>query len=156
MGKMLIKYWPLLCLLLGVICIVSLIFWPSISSWIARVVMCISIGMIILMVVQKHVDQYHKKQIDRNQLARNLVIGISGALLITIVSILAAEKTVNYAIQFVKRMAEPVWPGKGNIVGVYGGLLIAVLVGLGLGTLIRWIWGLLTRPKKITPAKSVS
>jgi uncharacterized membrane protein YoaK (UPF0700 family) len=78
MFKTLEKYWSIISILLLLILIACLLFWPGVSHPLALGMLLVSIVMGITFSVQKHVRAHRKGQLDRPALVRNLVVEISG------------------------------------------------------------------------------
>ncbi|MCJ7434391.1 MAG: hypothetical protein MUO77_12960 [Anaerolineales bacterium] len=81
MLKFLEKPWPFISIALLVALVVSLIFYPSASSWLGIIMLISSLGMAIFFITQKHLQPYKQGQLTRVKFTRNLLLDILGLLL---------------------------------------------------------------------------
>jgi fructose-specific phosphotransferase system IIC component len=147
MIKKLEKYWPFISILLILVIVASLFFWKSASRWISIVLIGLSVTAALVFVVRKYVQAQKQGKISLPLMWRNIIVDILGVLVSMATVILVAGKVAGV-------IAQPI----GNTWGVTAGILCALLAGLvagfGINLMVRWAWGLLTRPRKISTAKN--
>ena len=75
------KSWPFISLALLLALVVSLLFYPGVSSWLSVTLLVSSLGMAIFFITQKHLPPYRQGQITRIKFTRNILLDILGLLL---------------------------------------------------------------------------
>jgi len=77
------KYWPFISILLLLILLAILIFMPSMSGTISVAALLVSLGMAIVFIVRRQLNNYRSGKTNRAGMLREIAVEIFG-LLITI------------------------------------------------------------------------
>ncbi len=121
------KCWPLISILFLVVILASLFFWPATTRLLSLIVMAVGLAAIITFTIRRHVRVYKQGNIKRQELARSIVVDVTGILLTMAAVILIAGKAGAY----VGQAAGQAW-------GVTAGILLV---------LSRWVELVETLPK---------
>jgi hypothetical protein len=135
------KHWPLISIVLLVFLLASLLLWPEIQGMLSLVIIIISVGMLLAFMVHRRVDENHKGLIDRSTMSRLIILDCAGILLVlvsamyvgSLVSKLVSEKVYDGMQESAPQWAEGV--------AIMSSLLAALVAGVGVGWLVRSIWG---------------
>jgi hypothetical protein len=141
MIKIIEKYWAPISVLLIVAILASLFLWPAIAQPLMWIVILVGTAVAVVLAVNRHYRKYLQGHHDPLKLVRNAGLDILGILLaiggaIWLAGIVAARVVPTAANAF-----ESIKPGMGSAGGIIAGLISALIVGLGVGFFIRWIWG---------------
>jgi hypothetical protein len=125
-------YFTLLVLL--VILIISILFFPAASRPLAWTMLALSITLILIAVVGKQVRLYRQGKLTRPQLAGRIGFEVTGVLLCAFTVVLAA----GYAAWLAARL---LGVDGASLAGRVIPLGVSLLVGLPLGWLFQKLWG---------------
>ena len=135
------KFWPFVSLVLIIILLVSLLFWPVSSRPLGLAVLVLAIGIAILFTIRKHWNAYQAGVLSRTQLTRNIAVDVLGIFItISIISFLGGLAG-QYVGFLAGNAAEVRWPGVGAVVGIIAAILSAFVVGYGVRLLVGSTWG---------------
>ena len=148
MLKTLKKHWGKVSILLIVIILASLFFWPGITRPLGMACMLLVLVMVSAFIVQEQVEAYKQEQFDRVALMRNIAMDLLGLLIaLTIISLV-----VGVVVPMIGGMAgmaaANIWPDWGVAVAILTGLLAGILVGIAVGFAVRLAWGKLTKSSR--------
>jgi TRAP-type uncharacterized transport system fused permease subunit len=139
------KHWPLISIVLLVFLLASLWLWPEIQGMLSLVIIIISVGMLLVFTVHRRLEENYKGLIDRTTMNRLIILDCVGILLV-LVSAMYVGSLVSKVIgeKVYKGMQEsaPQWA---EGVAIMSSLLAALVAGVGVGWLVRSIWGRLER-----------
>lgn len=119
--------------------------WPEASSTIMWIVVIVGISIVIISTIRRNYVMYKMGRCSKQDFFRKLVIDIAGIILVLIIAVLLAGLSASYISQNVGKAIESSNPGLGVPVGLFSGIIAAVLIGLGVGYLVRSIWVRLTK-----------
>ena len=120
------KSWPLISIALMAAFIISLFFYPTLSSWISVTLLLSSLGLALLFTVRKHLQSYRQGQITRLKFARNVLLDMLGFFLaVAAASYLGGLAGMRLGAAF------------GLWAGLIAGMLVAFLAAWG----VRKLWG---------------
>ncbi len=148
------KSWPFVSILLILVILASLFFWPAANAALAGAALVLSLGMAIVFIVRRRLQSRREGHSDRRGLVRGLGLDLAGLALTLLATLLAAGKAAAYVGGIAGSAAESAWPGTGIVLGILSGLLAAVLTGMVVGFLVQRLWGLLTHPRRSLPPVS--
>jgi hypothetical protein len=134
------KSWLYISILLILALVASLLFWKSAARWVAIVLIGLSIIVALVFATHKHVQARKEDQISNSVMWRNILVDGLGVLISMAAVILVAGRIA----VLVARFAMNAW---GLVAGILAALAVGLVVGFGVNLLIRWIWGLLIRPR---------
>jgi hypothetical protein len=141
MLKTIEKIWPWISILLFIAILASLFLWPGATRTLSLVVIGAGLVAVLAFTIRRPVEAYRQGRLPLAAMRRNLVVDVLGVLLSMAAVILVAGKVAGTLAQ-----------AAGRAWGLAAGVLAAVLSGLAIGYLVsfavRWLWGLLTRPKR--------
>jgi hypothetical protein len=135
------KHWPLISITLLIILLASLWLWLERQGVISIAVIIISVGMLIVLSVNRRVEENHKGLIDRSTMTRLIILDCIGILLVLISAMYVGSlvsKAVGTAVYGVMQVSAPQWAQAGAIIS---SLLAALAAGMGVGWLVRSMWG---------------
>ncbi len=121
------KFVPFLLLL---VLILSIWFLPAITPVLAIAILVFSLGLAIFAILKKHRTAYHQGQITRSIFLRNTFLDVLGVLLAMALAVLLAR--------YIARIAAA--PVNNDLTMQTVGILIALLVGTGVGILVNRLW----------------
>jgi hypothetical protein len=134
------KSWLYVSILLILALVAALLFWKSATRWIAIVLIGLSIIAALVFATAKHVRARRQGLITLPVMWRNILVDGLGVLLSMAAVILVAGKVAGTVTQY----ASNSW---GVTAGILAALAVGLVVGFGVNLLVRWVWGLLTRPR---------
>jgi hypothetical protein len=148
MLKTLEQYWSKISMLLILVILASLFFWPGITHSFGMIGMFFALTMTVVFLVRGHVQAYRRDQSDRVTLMRNIAIDLLGMLVALLVVSLFTGAVVQAAGRMVGPIVEHSWPGFGVIAEILSGLLVGVIAGTVVGFAVKLAWGKLTKPRR--------
>ena len=78
MSKLFEKSWRIISIILLLILLASLFFWPSLSSPLGMAVLVLAVGIAIFFTIRKHWGAYKNDELTRTQLTRNIAVDVLG------------------------------------------------------------------------------
>jgi hypothetical protein len=145
MLKTLEQHWPKISIILILVILASLFFWPGITDSLGMIALFFALAMTVIFLVRGRVQAYRQGQLDRVGLMRNIAIDLLGML----VALVIISMVAGLVIQVVGGMAGPaveqVWPGWGMAAAILSGLLAGMLVGAAVGFVVKLAWGKLAK-----------
>ena len=138
MLKFLEKRQTLIAIILAIIILATLLFWPEYINSISIVAVVTSIGLMIALVLQKHWQTYQNAECTQEKMLRNGTIDLLGLLL-----------TIGAAILVGRFAGEYIGLHAGVWVGLASASLSTGLAGFAGGFLAAWAvrsaWGRLSK-----------
>lgn len=131
MLRVLEKYWPAITILSFIALVVVILLQPAMLPFLAVPLLIFGTGIAILLVVHKEVDRFQAHKIDRAGLSRNISIETAGILTAIGVAAFLATPTSFVIEAFVSTKREDILLT----------LVIAMLTGLGIGSVIQFVTG---------------
>jgi hypothetical protein len=133
-------YFPSIMMVLIFTVIISLLLWPFISQPLIWLVVIAGAGVSAVLAINRHYRKYAQEHHNRLKFVRNACLDILGILLAIGGAIWLAGIVAAQVVPAASRTFESLQPGTGNTAGIIVGLIAALGVGLGVGSLIQWIW----------------
>jgi hypothetical protein len=135
------KHWPLISIALLALLLASLLLWPKMQGVLSLVIIIISVGMLFAFTVHRRVDENHKGLIDRSTMSRLIILDCAGILLVLVSAMYVGSlvsKVVGEKVYDGMQESAPQWA---EGLAIMSSLLAALVAGVGVGWLVRSIWG---------------
>ncbi len=142
------KYWPWVSIFLLLIILAFIFIWPAASRPLSIVVMILGLGMVVALTIQRHLQAYHKGGIDKKELARKIVMDLLGLLLAMVAAILVGGRFGRLVSQSAWEAGWPEWTV------IAAGILTGFAAGFAAGWLVRFLWGVFFKPKRVKTAQA--
>jgi cytochrome bd-type quinol oxidase subunit 2 len=146
MLKTIEQHWPKISIILILVILASLFFWPGITRSLGMIGMFFALMMTTAFLVRGRVQAYRKDQSDSAALMRNIAIDLLGMLVALAVVSLAAGAVIQVVGGMAGTAAEQAWPGWGVAAAILAGLMAGIIVGAAVGFVVKLAWGKLTKP----------
>jgi ribose/xylose/arabinose/galactoside ABC-type transport system permease subunit len=135
------KSWPFVSIALILAILASLFFWPGVTRLLSGIVIGLGLVAVLAFTVRRPVEAHRQGRMSLPEMWRNIIIDVLGVLVAMTAVILAA----GWVARAVARAAGKAW---GNAAGILAAVLVGLVIGFTVGFLVRWLWGLLTRPRR--------
>jgi hypothetical protein len=135
------KSWPFVTTALILAILASLFFWPGVTRLLSGIVIGLGLVAVLAFTVRRPVEAHRQGRMSLPEMWRNIIIDVLGVLVAMTAVILAA----GWVARAVARAAGKAW---GNAAGILAAVLVGLVIGFTVGFLVRWLWGLLTRPRR--------
>ena len=129
MLKQLEKHRILVSIIITVVALSSLIFWPMYSRIISKAIFVVSISMAVAFLVRNHWQAYLQAECTREKMTRNISLDLIGLLLTMAAAIFAGGQAGGWA---------------GLRGGLWAGLGAGFLAGFLAAWVVRSLWGKVT------------
>ena len=129
MLKQLEKHRILVSIIITVVALSSLIFWPMYSRIISKAIFVVSISMAVAFLVRNHWQAYLQAECTREKMTRNISLDLVGLLLTMAAAIFAGGQAGGWA---------------GLRGGLWAGLGAGFLAGFLAAWVVRSLWGKVT------------
>jgi hypothetical protein len=139
------KHWLLISILLLLAILASFILWPSMAQTLSWMLAFSGVVLTIIFIARRKNLSYQQGRITRIAMIRDIVFELLGTVMAISVAVWLAGKATAQIIPAVYEAALDIHPGWVPVAGMLAGLVVALCVGLGVGLLMRWTWGRLTR-----------
>ena len=126
MLKHLEKHRIFVSIIITVVTLSSLIFWPMYSRIISKVIFLTSISMAIAFLVRNHWQAYLQAECTREKMMRNMSLDLIGLLFTMAAAIYAGGQAGGWA---------------GLRLGLWAGLAVGFLAGFIAAWVVRSLWG---------------
>jgi hypothetical protein len=139
------KHGPLISIVLLVFLLASLLLWPEAQGGLSLVIIIISVGMLLAFTVHRRLEENHKGLIDRPTMTRLIILDCAGILLVLVSAMYVGSlvsKVVGEKVYDGMQESAPQWA---EGVAITSSLLAALVAGVGVGWLVRSIFGKLER-----------
>jgi hypothetical protein len=147
MIKILDKYWPPFSILIMLMLFVFLFYYKSATQSLSIILIGLSVAIALVFVIQKQIQAQKQGKISLPVMWRNIVVDVLGILV-------SMAAVIWVACMVTGKVAQAAGKAWGVNAGILSALVAGLVVGVVVSLLVRWVWGLLTRQIKITPAKS--
>lgn len=135
------KNWPFISIMFFIAISASLFLWPGVTRTLSLIVIGLSLVAVLALTVRRPVEAYRQGRLPLPEMRRNITVDVLGVLVSMAAVILAA----GWVAGTVARAAGKAW---GNMAGILAAVLVGLVIGIAVSFLVRWLWGLLTRPKR--------
>ncbi|MBT3322326.1 MAG: hypothetical protein HN392_08590 [Anaerolineae bacterium] len=127
------KYAPTISILLLIVFLTALFFYPSSTRMLSGIVIIFGIGTAIIFTIHGNWQSHKREEITRTEFLRNTFIDLLGLMLVMGLAIFLGRLVGAYA---------------GASWGIFAGIIVGMAVGFGVAFLIQKIWGKITIPLK--------
>ena len=117
------------------ILLIALLFAPGWAGAITSIVLFISFAIAIFFVLQKQTKLYRERPMSRVKLARNVLFESMGILLAMVLAGLLGRTIAQTGTAQISN----------DLIKLIAGIMIALLAGMGVGFLVKRIWGRLVK-----------
>jgi hypothetical protein len=131
----------------GLISLFFFLVWklPNSAVSLSLIVIVVSMAMVIIPVIRRNLASFQKGKSTRSKFLVKTTIDVSGIFLTAVSAIVLASASAGYAAPRIGVAVEASSPGLGAPAGIFSGLIIAAIVGLCVGYVVRAVWGRLTK-----------
>ncbi len=131
MSNFLKKYFVLITILFLLLLALSAWKFPSAAPVIGILFLVFSLGIAVSSVIAKHRAAYQEGRLTRFTFARNVCLDVFGILLAMVFAALLGR----YVAELVAQQID------GALLRFAAGMLVGVVIGIGVGLLVRQLWG---------------
>jgi hypothetical protein len=119
--------------------------WPNSAATLSYIIIIVFLVMVIIPVIRRNLASLQMGKSTRAKFFIKTTVDVSGIILTAAAAILLAGASARYFAPRIGTAVEASSPGLGASIGIFSGLLIAAIVGLCVGYLVRAIWIRLTK-----------
>jgi uncharacterized membrane protein YuzA (DUF378 family) len=145
MIKTIEKNWFIITVLFLLIIMAALLLRPSIAQTLSYVIIGLGTVMLSVFAVRKNHQYRQQGRISRMDFLRNVILEVLGIVGAVVAAAWLAGQAMSRIIAVVYAAAESARPGSGSAAGMITGIIVALCAGMGVGLVIHWIMGRLTR-----------
>ena len=135
------KHWLIISILLLLVILACFLLWPSMAQTLAWILALSGVVLTTVFIARKYYLYYQQGRIPRRTMIRGFVIEVLGIVVTISLSVWLAGKAMVGVLPVVYKTTLAIKPGWVPMVGILAGFLIALFVGLGVGLVMRWVWG---------------
>jgi hypothetical protein len=137
------KYWPLISIALLILLLASLWLWPERQGVLSLAIIVISVGMLFAFTIHRRVEGNRKGLIDQSTMMHMIVLDCVGILLVLVSVMMVGSyvsKLVGTAVFNAMQISAPQWA---EVLAIISSLLSALAAGVGVGWVVRSVWGMM-------------